>query len=64
MSEYDDDAERLGDTCDGCGLPFVQCDCEEPPEGVFCDKCGAPVASDGDRLCPMCQEAGGIFDDD
>ncbi len=32
MSAYDDDSERLGDKCDGCGRPFFLCDCEEEPD--------------------------------
>ncbi len=27
--QYDDDAGRLGDECDLCGLPFVTCECDE-----------------------------------
>ncbi len=44
MSQYDDDALRLSDICDGCGLMFCECDCgpddmpepgmEEPPDDL------------------------------
>lgn len=41
MSQYDDDAERLGDICDGCGQPFAICDCSEmdyyDPDPADCD---------------------------
>lgn len=29
MSTYDDDAERLGDECDMCGEPVLECRCDE-----------------------------------
>lgn len=29
MNQHDDDAERLGDTCEFCGLKFHECECDD-----------------------------------
>jgi hypothetical protein len=42
VSEYDEDALRLGDPCDNCGLPFRDCDCPDEP----------------DRTCRVCRGSG------
>jgi hypothetical protein len=43
VSEYDEDALRLGDPCANCGLPFRDCDCPDEP----------------DRTCRVCRGYGG-----
>ncbi len=67
MSQYDDDALRLSDICDGCGLMFADCDCRdeewdsgpeptEPPGGWKCTVChvNAVDALNGMDTCADC----------
>jgi ribosomal protein S27AE len=58
MSQYDDDADRLGDVCDHCGELFGRCDCDRDEEYVpGCVKCGRVLADDTEGV--YCGECGG-----
>ena len=61
MSQYDDDAERLGDICEMCGLTMYACTCTDAPPCPYCDgECVVDTDDDdnGGMNCPMCGGSG------
>jgi hypothetical protein len=57
VGEYDEDALRLGDPCDNCGLPNHRCECQG--DGGSCADCGADLDPGDDYFdgvpCDRCQ---------
>ena len=55
MSQYDDDAECLGDLCENCGDPFADCECGEESTCAACGQAlGLPGGMAGTGLCGPC----------
>ena len=46
MTQYDDDADLLGEACEQCGTPNIACRCGDP-----CPACDVPMHA---GYCPRC----------
>lgn len=47
MTQYDDDADLLGEACEQCGMPNIACccgdqcpACDVPMHAGYCTRCG------------------------